>query len=365
MKATEVYNENNIVKTESGETAKVETTKVENKGKYVAASLAGLVTSGGFMAFALQEEDVTNDDGTAHDTYTENAGAGSIERSRFEQAFADARIEQGKGGVFEHEGNFYGTYYKDEWDALSKEEKDQFYASVNSKIQAMKADEADETNATDTAGNDPLPEETAGAQVEVIRMASQITDDMPQEMALYAAREEVGPGNIYKWHGEVYSTYTADELLELSPEEIERARYIMEQVNLSEQTLTKADIQGEETIFDPQSLIADTEITDTEAIVNTTDTDADAVADITGEQIDYNENEDESEGEGEESIDVQDTEGSGEIEYVVNKLPLLSSSDDDADDDSQVLESSDADADTDFDNPINDSNDDMNLADNL
>ncbi|MDR1202822.1 MAG: hypothetical protein LBL58_14505 [Tannerellaceae bacterium] len=409
MKTTEVYNENNIIKTESGETTKVETTKVENKGRYVAASLAGLVTSGGFVAFAFQE-DVTGDVAGGGDTSTDNSGVETAEKSAFEQAFATARVEKGIGDIFEYEGNYYGTYYKDEWDALSKEEKDEFYASVNSKIQANATDE------TDTAENALLPEEAAGAQVEVIRMASQVTDDMPQEMALYVAREEVGPGNIYKWNEDVYSTYTADELLELSPEEIERVRYIMEQVNLSEQTLTKADIQGEETILDPQPLIADTEVADTEvtdtevadteiadtevadtevtdteiadtevtdaeitnmeAIVNTADadtdvnTDVDAVAnvdvladvDTAGEQIDYYEDE----NEGEESINTQETEGGDEIEYVVKvKLPLLSSSDDDVYDDSQALESSDADADTDFNNQINELNNDMNLADNL
>jgi hypothetical protein len=400
MKATEEYNENNIVKAENGETTKVETTKVENKGKYVAASLAGLVTSGGFMAFALREEDTTGDvAGGGGDTSADDSGVETAGKSGFEQAFAAARAVQGKGGVFKYEDNYYGTYYKDEWDALSKEEKEQFYASVNSKIQenAANAEETanveDATNATDTAENGLLPEETAGAQVEVIRMASQVTDEMSPETAFVVAREEVGPGHIYEYKGEIHSTYTADELLKLSPEEIERMRYIMEQVNLSAQTLTTEDVQGEETILDPQTLVADTEITDTETIANTpdadtvtdaiadtetetvTDTDTvadvdadtvadvDAVADTTGEQIDYHEDE----NEGEERIDTQETESNEEIEYVVKvKLPLLSSSDDD-DDDSLVLESSDDDTgdDTDFDNPINDLNNDMNLADNL
>ncbi|MDR1402567.1 MAG: hypothetical protein LBJ60_02540 [Tannerellaceae bacterium] len=352
MKATEEYNENNPVKSENSETA-----RTENKSKYIAASLAGLVTSGGLLAFALKEDD-TDDGGATHSA--NNAGADSAGKSEFEQAFATARAEQGKGGVFEHEGNYYGTYYKDEWDALSKEEKDQFYASANSKIQ---------NNPADTAENDLLPEEAADAQVEVIKMASQVTDEMSPEMALHVAREEVGPGNIYAYRGEVYSTYTADELLNLSPEEIERARYIMEQVNLNAQILTKEDIQGEETIFDTQALAANTDTADTEVIdtevadTETADTevadinaiDNTADADTAGEQIDYNENE------GEESIDTQETEGGDEIEYVVKVKSSLLSSSDNMYDNSEALDVSDAD----FDNPLTDPNNEINTVDNL
>jgi hypothetical protein len=44
----------------------------------------------------------------------------------FEDAFASAREDVGPGGVFYWHGGIYGTYYKEEWDAMSAEEKSEF-----------------------------------------------------------------------------------------------------------------------------------------------------------------------------------------------------------------------------------------------
>lgn len=44
----------------------------------------------------------------------------------FKEAFAAARDEVGPGGVFYWHGGIYGTYYKEEWDAMSAEEKAEF-----------------------------------------------------------------------------------------------------------------------------------------------------------------------------------------------------------------------------------------------
>jgi hypothetical protein len=48
----------------------------------------------------------------------------------FNEAFAAARADVGAGGVFEWNGNTYGTYYKEEWDNLSPEETEEYWASV-------------------------------------------------------------------------------------------------------------------------------------------------------------------------------------------------------------------------------------------
>lgn len=44
----------------------------------------------------------------------------------FNEAFAAARAEVGAGGAFEWRGQIYGTYYADEWEAMSDSEKDAF-----------------------------------------------------------------------------------------------------------------------------------------------------------------------------------------------------------------------------------------------
>lgn len=48
----------------------------------------------------------------------------------FSEAFTAARADIGPGGVFEWNGNLYGTYYKEEWDSLSPEETEEYWASV-------------------------------------------------------------------------------------------------------------------------------------------------------------------------------------------------------------------------------------------
>jgi hypothetical protein len=49
-----------------------------------------------------------------------------------------------------------------------------------------------------------------------IDIAGGINDNMTFDSAYAAAREEVGPGNIFSWHGEVYNTYTVEEWQGLS-----------------------------------------------------------------------------------------------------------------------------------------------------
>lgn len=47
--------------------------------------------------------------------------------------------------------------------------------------------------------------------VENVSFATDITDDMSFSEAFAAARHELGPGGAFEWHGNVYSTYYAEE----------------------------------------------------------------------------------------------------------------------------------------------------------
>lgn len=67
----------------------------------------------------------------------------------FNEAFSAARSEVGAGGVFEWRGQVYGTYYGDEWNAMTDEEKDDFgksltFAGADSSYEAEAETEADE-----------------------------------------------------------------------------------------------------------------------------------------------------------------------------------------------------------------------------
>lgn len=48
----------------------------------------------------------------------------------FSEAFAEARAEVGPGGVFHWRGGIYNTYYKEEWNSMSKEQKHDFAERV-------------------------------------------------------------------------------------------------------------------------------------------------------------------------------------------------------------------------------------------
>ena len=49
----------------------------------------------------------------------------------FSEAFASAREELGAGGVFTWNGNAYNTFYKEEWEGMSSEEKQDYQAAVS------------------------------------------------------------------------------------------------------------------------------------------------------------------------------------------------------------------------------------------
>ena len=55
------------------------------------------------------------------------------DNASFSQAFADARAQVGPGGVFEWHGRVYGTYYKDEWDNMTAEQKHEYQATIDYK----------------------------------------------------------------------------------------------------------------------------------------------------------------------------------------------------------------------------------------
>jgi len=64
--------------------------------------------------------------------YTEAPFATDIDDSMsFNEAFSAARAEiGGGGGFFEWHGNTYGTYYKEEWDSLTEDDKQDYWESI-------------------------------------------------------------------------------------------------------------------------------------------------------------------------------------------------------------------------------------------
>lgn len=117
----------------------------------------------------------------------------------FSQAFAAARAEMGPGHVFTWRGHTYNTYYKSEWDAMSANEQHAFTQEVYGAAPHNDFEGVEE----------PMYAMERGI----------VNDDMSFSQAFAAAREAMGPGGSFTWHGHVYGTYYRHEWNAMSPEE--------------------------------------------------------------------------------------------------------------------------------------------------
>ncbi len=104
--------------------------KRKNVVPIIAGAGAGIIL-GTAGAYAMSADEV-QDDNMIEPTNDNVLRATSVnDDMTFNEAFAAARTEVGAGGVFEWNGKVYGTYYKDEWDSMSAEDK----VSYSSKIE--------------------------------------------------------------------------------------------------------------------------------------------------------------------------------------------------------------------------------------
>lgn len=77
----------------------------------------------------VESEVIQTDNGLPH---YDNAPVAHVSDSQsFAQAFADARQQVGPGGIFEWHGQVYGTYYANEWNSMSQEQRNDYWASVD------------------------------------------------------------------------------------------------------------------------------------------------------------------------------------------------------------------------------------------
>ena len=147
----------------------------------------------------------------------------------FGEAFAAARAEVGAGGVFEWHGNIYNTYYAEEWEAMTPEEREDFYeAAIHSSNEDVPADVLSDTM--------DVPEVTAAP------IATSVNDDMSFNEAFAAARAEVGAGGVFEWHGNTYNTYYAEEWDAMSPAERETFYASVADIDTADNVSTVANV---------------------------------------------------------------------------------------------------------------------------
>ena len=108
---------------------------------------------------------------------------------------------------------------------------------VAAALMSMRSADEPEPEVVDEEGN-PVEVDEEGSPVEVeeepatpeelqdagvydgqVPVAGGVSDAMSFGEAFAAARQEVGPGGVFQWHGQLYGTYTADEWNSLSPEQ--------------------------------------------------------------------------------------------------------------------------------------------------
>lgn len=93
-----------------------------------------------------------------------------VDADNFNDAFAQARAQVGPGGVFEYNGRLYGTYYADEWQNMSADERAAYQTRVTGSIPADHHSELADNNAATHhhVEAQPIAEEPLPANAELI-----------------------------------------------------------------------------------------------------------------------------------------------------------------------------------------------------
>ncbi len=133
----------------------------------------------------------------------------------FNDAFKSARQECGSNGYFLWHGKVYDTMHDDELKLLSADERKEMSTHVMDHFYKTHT-EADlaYTDFSDIPSEE-IPQSTSTSNYAFVLYdeapIANVNDEMTFNEAFKAARNEVGPGGCFKWHGEMHSTYTHEE----------------------------------------------------------------------------------------------------------------------------------------------------------
>ena len=86
----------------------------------------------------------------------------------FNQAFAEARREVGEGGLFQWHGNTYSTYYAEEWESMSADDKAEYWKSVTATTEHINDENEEESGefAEQVEDIDVIPDEVIAEEDE-------------------------------------------------------------------------------------------------------------------------------------------------------------------------------------------------------
>ena len=117
----------------------------------------------------------------------------------FAEAFADARQQVGPGGAFEWRGQVYNTYYAEEWDNMSAEQRAEFQAKVDTDDIAVDYDYAQDTPVGGDdiiASNAEMVDEPIEDPIEVLAVET-VTDESGNTITVAAVEIEGEAALLY------------------------------------------------------------------------------------------------------------------------------------------------------------------------
>ena len=115
----------------------------------------------------------------------------------YNDAWEAAREEVGPGGFFVWNDHTFSTYTQEEWNQLDKEDQQDFTQNMQNEYNEYLEENPIHTNTVVMHDGAPL--------------ADTVSDDMSFGDAFALARQEVGPGGVFVWHGKTYNTYYKEE----------------------------------------------------------------------------------------------------------------------------------------------------------
>lgn len=187
--------------------------KKKGLGAAGAASIAGAAGVGvglltPMLAFPNSSEDLEVSDVSGSSSFSGHLTGHDMEMATsvddsmsFNQAFAAARQEVGPGGLFVWHGHTYGTYYANEWNAMSPEDKEQYWADVFHTTAQLSHEAESQENNIEQGNNDDLSNEMN--EVSEVNDSNEengsITEPQPlviHEDDLVSSSDEDGDGSV-------------------------------------------------------------------------------------------------------------------------------------------------------------------------
>lgn len=178
-----------------------ENTKANSKGKTFAAGAGGFVAgaavgaTSGVMASNVNDETSIPEESDSNTNkapepeeviLANNEGIrfAHVDADNFSDAFAQAREQVGPGGAFEYNGKIYGTYYAEEWDNMSQQERADYQSRVNdiaphhnSATQTVYATQGNEPVLEVSAESDMIATEPVNNEVHVLGVETVQNED--------------------------------------------------------------------------------------------------------------------------------------------------------------------------------------------